>query len=66
MLFSCDGTFHSCGICMACIAMLVGVDMGLKMFRPYRAGNSLRCSCIVVRECFVILPVQHVLHCVTL
>jgi len=32
---------------LACIAIRVGVVMGLQMFRPYGAGSGLRCSCIM-------------------
>ncbi len=28
----------------ACIAILVGVAMGLQMFRPYGAGDGVRCT----------------------
>ena len=37
------------GKSIACIAIRVGVAMGLQMFRPYGAGDGVRCSLIVIR-----------------
>ena len=34
---------------IACIAIHVGVAMGLQIFRPYGAGDGVRCSLIVIR-----------------
>ena len=43
----------------ACIAEHMGVAIGLQMFSPYRAGEVVRCSLLVVRESYVAHFVEH-------